>query len=72
MIQALLRHSVFCSALKTADNQVIQRRMALSARRPTLEFLLGNAIFCAAIKAPDDYVLQHIKTTLNNIISFPP
>jgi hypothetical protein len=46
--------------------------MALSARRPTLEFLLGNAIFCAAIKAPDDYVLLHIKTTFSNIISFSP
>jgi hypothetical protein len=65
----LLLHSVFCAALKTTDNQVIQGRMTLSASRTTLEFLPGNAIFCAAIQAPNDYIFLHINT-LKFIISF--
>ena len=67
-MQMLLLHSVFCPAFKAADNQVIQWRMALSARRPSLEFLLGNAILCAAIEAPDDNVFLHIHTAFKYMI----
>ena len=69
-MQMLLLHSVFCAAFKAADNQVIQGRMALSARRPPLEFLPGNAILCAAIEASNDYVFLHIHTTFSTLSLF--
>ncbi len=73
-VQALFRHAVFCTAPQAADDQVIERGVAVAAGGASLELPVRDTIFGAAIKAPDNDIVRHIKflVTWMLVIVYPP
>ena len=73
-VEALFRHAVFCTAPQAADDQVIERGVAVAAGGASLELPVRDTIFGAAIKAPDNDIVRHIKflVTWMLVIVYPP
>ena len=47
--------SIQSPALKTLNEQFVQRRVAVSAEGPVTEMIAGDSVFSAALEATNDY-----------------